>query len=618
MQRLLYTYWIYMVFGSFFCAAEKERYMSKLWNYIPDATAAQQALSRLYAEHMTVYGLYTMAARIVLAFLALAIVLRCIRSLMRGRIETETWCFLDLPKKGLHLPVSHWENVIGRSRSSDIRLEDENVSRIHAALIRKEDGWRITDLNSANGVMIGAKKLEPEVETPIRYGQSFSIGGTEAVLRKLSKKEEDQSENRTRPGREIKPSFTLYLLTVFQIIMAFQLSLEACADFSWAIPIGFGLMSVVMWVYFVVFRVFRRTGFEIDFIAFFMCTIGMAVTASSEPSGIIKQLVSFAAGVAVFVLLSWCLRDLEFACSLRWLMAAATIGLLVLTIVAGETVYGARNWIYIAGVSIQPSELAKLTFVFAGSATLDRLFAKRNIALYLLLTGICAAALAYMNDFGAVIIFFVAFLVAAYLRSGSIATVSLISAAAAFGGLIVLKFKPYVLARFAAWTHAWEFAHDSGFQQTRTMSAAASGGLFGVGAGGGWLKNIPAADTDLVFGMVAEEHGHIIAICCVACILTLALFSAKMTAASRSTFFAIAACTATSMLVFQMSLNVFGSLDILPLTGVTFPFISNGGSSLVSSFGLLAFVKAVDTRQNASFATRLQKSILQKQKRYAK
>ncbi|MEG0912496.1 MAG: FtsW/RodA/SpoVE family cell cycle protein [Oscillospiraceae bacterium] len=586
--------------------------MSKLLELIPNPDAAREALLRLFSEHSGIYSVYTMCARVVLALLAVIIVVRCIRSLMSGKPEMETWCYLDVPSQGLHLPISHWENVIGRSRNSDIRLDYPTVSRIHAALIRKADGWRITDLNSANGITVDGKAIEKETETAIRCGEEFEVGGIKAVLRPLSKDEELKSENRTKPGREIKPSFTLYLMTVFQIVMAAQLSLIMREEFTWAIPIGFALMSIVMWIYFATFRVFKRTGFEIDFIAFFLSSVGMAITASSEPSGIIKQLVAFIAGLIVFVVLCWCLRDLDFACSLRWLMAAGTVGLLLLTIVAGKTVYGALNWIYIGGMSIQPSELAKLTFVFAGSATLDRLFAKRNIALYLVLTAICAAALAYMNDFGAVIIFFAAFLVVAYLRSGSIATVSLITAAAGFGGLIVLKFKPYIAARFATWMHAWEFAHDGGFQQTRTMSAAASGGLFGVGAGGGWLKTIPAADTDLVFGMVSEEHGLIIAVCIVACICTLAIFSARSAATSRSSFYTIAACAATSMLVFQMSLNIFGSVDILPLTGVTLPFISNGGSSLISSFGLLAFVKAVDTRQNASFATQLQKSVLKR------
>jgi len=116
---------------------------------------------------------------------------------------------------------------------------------------------------------------------------------------------------------------------------------------------------------------------------------------------------------------------------------------------------------------------------------------------------------------------------------------------------------------------------------------------------------VPAADTDLVFGMLCEEWGLIIAVLAVCCILTLAVFAVRCCRAGRSSFYTIAACAATSMMVFQTCLNVLGAVDILPLTGVTFPFVSNGGSSMLSSWGLLAFLKATDTRQNASFAIRL-------------
>ena len=97
----------------------------------------------------------------------------------------------------------------------------------------------------------------------------------------------------------------------------------------------------------------------------------------------------------------------------------------------------------------------------------------------------------------------------------------------------------------------------------------------------------------------------IIAVLAVCCILTLAVFAVRCCRAGRSSFYTIAACAATSMMVFQTCLNVLGAVDILPLTGVTFPFVSNGGSSMLSSWGLLAFLKATDTRQNASFAIRL-------------
>ena len=129
----------------------------------------------------------------------------------------------------------------------------------------------------------------------------------------------------------------------------------------------------------------------------------------------------------------------------------------------------------------------------------------------------------------------------------------------------------------------------------------------GVGAGGGWLNQVFASDTDLVFGVLTEEWGLIISSLAVISIVTLSVFAVQSIMAGRSTFYTIAACSAMTMLLMQTILNVFGSVDLLPLTGVTFPFVSNGGSSMLVSWGLLAFLKAADTRQNSSFAVRLTK-----------
>ena len=209
-----------------------------------------------------------------------------------------------------------------------------------------------------------------------------------------------------------------------------------------------------------------------------------------------------------------------------------------------------------------------------------------------------------MSDFGTAAIFFVTFLVIAYLRSGDFATLSLICGGAVFGAGLIVKFKPYILNRFASWGHAWEAASTTGYQQTRTMSAAASGGLLGVGPGEGWLHRVAAADTDLVFGMLCEEWGLLIALLAAGSIVMLALFTVRACRVGRSCFYTIAACAAGSLLVFQSCLNIFGSVDLLPLTGVTLPFVSNGGSAMLSAWGLLAFLKATDTRPNASFAIR--------------
>jgi len=258
-------------------------------------------------------------------------------------------------------------------------------------------------------------------------------------------------------------------------------------------------------------------------------------------------------------------------------------------------------------MTVQPSEFVKIAIVFAGAATLERLFVRRNLFAFIGLMGVCMVFLTLMTDFGSALIFFVAYLVIAYLRSGDFATIFLSVAGAGFAGLLALASRPHIAGRFSTWRNAWEFADAGGYQQTRAMSAAASGGLFGLGAGNGWFHRIFAADSDLVFAMISEELGLIIALLAMAAILVFAVFSVRSAESARSSFYVIAACATAAILVFQMLLNVMGSMDILPFTGVTFPFVSKGGTSLMASWGMLAFFKAVDTRQNASFVVKTPK-----------
>ena len=217
--------------------------------------------------------------------------------------------------------------------------------------------------------------------------------------------------------------------------------------------------------------------------------------------------------------------------------------------------------------------------------------------------------LAVMTDFGSALIFFVAYLVIAFLRSGDFTTVILSVAGAGFAGLVALSSMPHIANRFAAWGNVWDpiHIHDRGLQQTRAMTASASGGLFGVGAGEGRFHNIFAADSDLVFAMMSEELGLIVAIIAVVAMLLFAVYSVRYAEEARSSFYVIAACAMSAMMVFQTMLNVLGTMDILPLTGVTFPFVSRGGTSLVASWAMLAFFKASDTRQNASFVVKAPK-----------
>ena len=218
------------------------------------------------------------------------------------------------------------------------------------------------------------------------------------------------------------------------------------------------------------------------------------------------------------------------------------LALMALNVLTSESVNGARNWLEVAGYSLQPSELVKVAYIYVGASTLDRLYRRRNLYSYIAFSAACVIALALIGDFGTALIFFATFLVISFMRSGSIATVILAVTGAGLAGFLAVSVKPYIAQRFANWGHVWEDIYNTGFQQTRAMSAAASGALFGKGAGSGWLHNVFAANTDMVFAMICEELGLIIALCSIAAILVLAFFAVRSASRSRSAFYSIAAC----------------------------------------------------------------------------
>lgn len=565
------------------------------------------AFSWLHDNPVSAGAVYTQVIRWIMPLLALHILISVLREMLRVKNPKETWGYLYSRDLG-RFPINHWECTVGRARHCDINVKFATISKTQCALMRNDSGqWFVHDLSGRGSTLINgspAADSRSSSGSELKHGDTLSIGGVDFIFESITKQEmEIQQQKRIRKSSPLPPWATFVTLTLFQILTVIELSITR-PDNIHDIMSGFGLLCAVMWGYVIFTRALGQRGFEPEILAFFACTLDLAVTATSSPSIMFKQAIAITIGVAGFMALGVYLRDLKRVVKTRKFMAAATIALFVINILCGKLLYGARNWISVMGVSVQPSEIAKICFIFAGAATLDRLFVKRNLFGFMCLSGFCLLALAITGDFGTAAIFFVVFLVIAFMRSGDFATLSLICGAAAGAILMILRFKPYIMARFSVWGHVWEDASGMGYQQVRTMSASASGGLIGVGAGNGWLHNVAASNTDLVFGILCEEWGLIIALLAVAIIVVLSVFAFRVVQTGRSSYYTIAACSATSLLVFQTILNVFGSVDILPLTGVTFPFVSCGGTSMIASWCLLSYLKAADTRQNASFAVR--------------
>ena len=547
---------------------------------------------------------FTTCVRWVFVALAILILLHQIWGLLRMKNPSEIWAYLRCPD-GTSVPLTHWENLVGRSRGCDIKLNLSSVSRSHATLMRDSTGtWIYNDLNSKNGSKInGVPVHEPTV---LKGGDVLNIGGSDFELYPLSLEERMANvKNRKQRTTTTPPWFSLFAITLFQFFAVIQFHVSLGEDYPKQLTFAYLLLCLTMWGYVILMRTFRRRGFEVEIMAFFLSTLSIAVTASAYPGTVLKQSFCVLLGVILFIAICWFLRDLNRSKRLTMVLLGISVVLLLMNLIFGSVVNGSQNWIMLGGISFQPSELVKIVFVYIGAATLDELQQRQNLMIFMGFSVFCLGCLALMGDFGTAIIFFVTFLIISFLRSGDFTKLALILGAAGLMGLMVLRFKPYVATRFETWGHVWEDPTGGGFQQVQTLTSIASGGLPGLGAGEGNLSDVAAASTDLVFGLISEEWGLIIAILAVLCIITMGVFAQRSIIAGRSTYYCIAACAATSIFIFQVILNVFGSVDLLPLTGVTFPFVSSGGTSMITCWGLLAFVKAADTRQNASFAIRL-------------
>lgn len=401
--------------------------------------------------------------------------------------------------------------------------------------------------------------------------------------------------------RPINNFAMLALMTVFQAVTAFCAA-GADGAFEMKVITAMALFIATEWVYLIAFyTLLHRRNFELELIAFFLCGTGISVIGSVSANAAFKQYFMILAGILIYVFMVFLLGNVDLCMKLRLVVAVGAILLLIVNLAIAKTTNGARNWITIGGengITFQPSEFVKIAFIFVGAATLEKIQTSKNIFAYIGFSVACVGTLILIKDFGTALIFFVTFLIIAFMTSGDIKTIILAVASAVLGAGIVLKYRSYVMARFSVYRHIWEkdFYNASGYQQTRTLIGLASGGLLGLGIGNGNTKYIFASTTDLIFGVICEEWGFIFGAVIVLMFVAIAVSALINSIASRSTFYSIVAVAGAGMLLFQTALNIFGITDVLPLTGVTLPFVSQGGSSMMCCWAVLAYIKASDVR----------------------
>ena len=498
------------------------------------------------------------------------------------------------------IPLYDRETSLGRNKKCDVVLSFDTISRLHAVIAYRSKGFVIFDTFSKSGVAVNNQKIEGK--SHLKNGDVINMGGLEFTL-----EESKYKYIKDKSGVFGKPSYgvILILLAVFNVV-SLLLNIQPDGEYNIQVVLTYIIFIAMQWLYYVFASfVLKIYNFELEMIGFMLTSIGLAIIGTMYPGAVLKQFLAVVLGLVGYCVLLIILRFVSTVKVIRYILAAGAIGILAVTLVIAEPTNGALSWLTIGGFSIQPSEFVKIAFIFVGAATLEKLQSIRHLTMYIIFAAICVGELFMMYDFGTALIFFFAFIVIAFMRSGDTRTIMLICMVAALGAALILIFRPYVANRFATYLHVWEYMDEGGYQQTRTLIYSVSGGLFGLGLGNGELRNIFAAAEDLVFGVVCEEFGMIMGFLIPVVYICVVIFAVINAPKAKSAFYSIAGIAASSMMLFQGMLSIFGITDILPLTGVTLPFVSKGGSSIISCFCLLAFIKAIDTRTYASFKPQL-------------
>lgn len=339
------------------------------------------------------------------------------------------------------------------------------------------------------------------------------------------------------------------------------------------------------------------------FLIIFACilsVIGMAVLYRLNTSVAIKQLIWFTAGIIIFISLVVAIPDLRDFAKYKKIYLVVTLIFMPMALIFGTEVYGATNWVMIGGMGFQPSEFGKISFVIYLAAALKDYEDKNNIiedfnqlwqpALVVMFSLGC---LVLQKDLGSALIFFGIAITMIYVATGKKKYVIITFILFIVGSFIAYKLFPHVRQRILIWRHPWENSDAGGYQIVQGLYAISSGGMFGSGLGQGYPGFVPVNTSDFIYAVICEELGMVFGLGIM--IIYFLFFYRGMRAAFRvqDRFSQLGTIGMSTMIACQVLVIIGGVFAIIPLTGITLPLISYGGSSIISMFFALAILQKI-------------------------
>ena len=400
------------------------------------------------------------------------------------------------------------------------------------------------------------------------------------------------SEKKKRPRRPDPARALLSAVMAFYFLGFFLLAIK---DGSWE---SFVLSIVVPAIIFVgsagIPRLFPADKLLLS-LTNFLCALGVLVLYRLSPQRGMAQAVNYGVGVVCMIL---CTLLVRFMPHWKWptvLMMGGGLLLLALPLAFGSEKNGAKSWIALGGLSMQPSEVVKLALMLCVSYLLSQ----RKVILSILFAGGCLLLLMLQKDLGTALLYYGVTLVLLYSATGSLPLLG-----AGIGGGIGAAFMGYemfahVKRRVAIWINPWADMGGAGYQIVQSLIAIVNGGFWGVGLGLGNASVIPEYYNDFIFSVILHEFGVIFGLIVLSMYLFIIIRGIMIARRSRTVFHALLATACAALIALQTFVIIGGNIKLIPLTGVTLPFISYGGTSLVSSLCVIGLLQGVASRNEA-------------------
>ena len=332
----------------------------------------------------------------------------------------------------------------------------------------------------------------------------------------------------------------------------------------------------------------------------FLCALGMVIQYRISPETALRQLMMLGAGILGMLLMMVLMRRPHIFRILSIPLALISLGILCALLFIGKESGGARNWISVAGILFQPSEFVKVALVFLLADAMTEHTHVRDLIPLFLFVGAVTVLLVLQRDLGAAMLMAGTFLLvffAATSNIGATFAALLCGGAGAYASYLLFD---HVRARIAIWQDPWATYSTSGYQISQGLMAIASGGLWGLGLGQGSPKMIPAYHTDYIFAVICEEFGILFGIGVIVLYLLIAVRGILIALNAEDRFSMLTAFGATALLAIQTFVIIGGVIKLIPLTGITMPFVSYGGSSMIACLLLIGILEGIASRSGAA------------------